>query len=192
MRSRVRQACTGLLLLLLSQTAMAVTLGIITKGGSVSFVADDDWVVGTTQTKKPPIALMAFQLPNPADEGTPDSTNLVIVLYDEDAEMARAKYDQVPIQYGEPPAGETWNGWSVYRQDLKQGETRYTILDAKRPDVGADVMVSVRLGWPHLPGNPASYGKEMEQRFQAFLESVVGKKGPYEQKDGEVIRRPIQ
>lgn len=181
----------GLMLMLLSQTAMAVTLGIITKGGSVSFVVDDDWVVGTTQTK-PPIALMAFQLPNAADEGTPDSTNLIIVLYDGATEMARAKYDQVPIPYDDTPPGAAWNGWFVYAQEAKQGETAYTILDAKRPDVGADVMVSVRLAWPHLAGNSPSYDKDMEQRFHAFLESVTGKKGPHEPKDGEVIRRPVQ
>jgi hypothetical protein len=191
-RSRVRQAFAGLLLMLLCQAATAMTtLGIITNGGSVSFDVDDDWVVGPTQTKTP-MALMAFQLPNTADNGTPDSTNLIIVVYDEQSDAARAKYEQVPNQYGEKPTADAWNGWTMYRQEAKQGQTSYTILDAKRSDVGADVMVSVRLAWPHLSGNSPSYDQEMEQRFHAFLESVVGKKGPYVPKDGEVIRRPVQ
>ena len=153
------------LLLTLSFVAHAATkLSIVTPNGSVSFVAADDWTALNMQTKMP-IGAAVFQIPNPADAGTPDSTNLVILLYD-NSERARDAFKGVPKTYSEaPPVPSDWNGWTVWRQESVQGDTRYTILDAKRASV-ADVAVSVRLAWPHLATNNPNHDREMEALFR--------------------------
>src|SRR5215831_13378087 len=62
----------------------------ITTSGYVSFTAGDDWGVVAMQSRLP-IAVAAFEILDPADQGTGDSTNLVISLYrsgDKKAEAA--------------------------------------------------------------------------------------------------------
>jgi hypothetical protein len=151
-------------------------LKIVTEKGYVAFVAGDDWSVLSMETK-PPVATAVFQLPNPADEATPESTNLVLILYDLATEKGRAGFERPLPQYGDEPKPESMpGGWTVYRQSGIQNSTQYTVLDAKRTDI-ADVAASVRLAWPHLPGNPQDYDARMESTFRAFLESVEGHLG---------------
>ncbi len=174
-----------------SVTASSATqLKIVTPTGVVSFVAEDNWPVLSMQTKLP-IAAVVFQLPNAADDGTPHSTNLILKFYD-NSKKARRAFDAPLQQYGETPQKtESWEGWSMSSQVARQGDSLYTILDAKRSDVG-DVSASARLAWPHLPGNPATYDKDMEARFRVFLQSVQGQVGPYTPQAGETVRRPSQ
>jgi hypothetical protein len=169
--------------------ADAVELKILTDHGYVAFAPGDDWPVISTQTHLP-VAVMAFQIPNAADEGTPDSTNLSISLYDLGTERGRDAFARSGAQLGlQPPSVENIGAWRVIRQESTQGATSYTILDAQR-STGADVAVSVRLAWPHLASNRAAYDAEMEAILRGFISSVHGEKGPYTPKDGEVIRRP--
>jgi len=168
----------------------ATQLKIVTARGVVSFVADDEWPVLSMQTKLP-IATVVFQLPNAADEGTPDSTNLALRLFD-DSPVARKAFDAPVGQLGDAPViTQDWEGWSVSRRTARQGDSVYTIIDAKNARV-ADVAASIRLAWPHLPGNTASHDADMEARFREFLRSVQGEIGPYAPENGEVVRRPIR
>lgn len=161
---------------------------IFTTGGYVEFTVGGDWAVLSMQSTLP-IATAMFQIPNPADAGTPDSTNLVLLLFDPRSEIARAKFDAIVLHQGSTPIEQTYGPWTTFRQEADQGATRYTILDAKRVDVG-DVSASVRLAWPHLKENAAGYDESMEAMFREFLNSVEGKLGPNVPQPGEVIRRP--
>jgi hypothetical protein len=164
-------------------------LTIVTPKGHVAFTTADDWTVLQMQSKLP-VAVAAFQLPHPADEGTPDSTNLVLLLFEHGSEKEKTVFAAPVRQLGAAlPTTESFGGWTIYRQDATQGATRYSIWDAKKEGV-ADVSASVRLAWPHLANNPANYGERMETTFKAFLSSVHGGTGEYRARDGEVVRRP--
>lgn len=162
---------------------------IITTNGYVAFRVADHWPVLQMQTKMP-VAAAVFQLPNSADEDTPDSTNLIIQLFEHGSEKERSAFATPVRQYGPvAPKAESFGGWEIYRQEAPQGDTDYSIWDAKKSGI-ADVSIAVRLAWPHLPNNPANYPNEMEKTFKAFLTSVWGGLGQYRPKEGEVMRRP--
>lgn len=171
-------------------TAIAdVRLTIITTGGSVAFTVGDDWPVIAMQSKMP-IAAASFQIPNSADEGTSESTNLALMLYDLSTGRGRTAFETPIKQYGtEAPKTEHFGEWTVYRQEVLQGAMRYTIIDAKKSNV-ADVSVSARLAWPHLESNPKNYDSQMEFVFLTFLGSVHGEFGQYTPRSNEVVRRP--
>ena len=167
----------------------AVEMNIVTNKGFVVFTVADDWLVTSMQSKLP-IAAAAFQIPNPADHGTADSTDLAIVLYDSHSKRARSAFASPVKQYGSvPPEIKHVAGWKVYRQEALQGSTRYTVLDAKRAGI-ADVLVTVRLAWPHLDSNSTEYDAAMESIFREFLASIRGEIGPYVPHSQGATRRP--
>ncbi len=148
-------------------------LKIPTTNGFVAFSVEGDWPVLSMQMK-PPIASAAFRIPNPADAGTPDSSNIVIALYDTQSAEARTAFKTPVKQYGAArPKGQTVGPWTIYRQAAKQGDTDYTIVDAKRSGV-AGVAVGVRMVWPQLAGNAADYDARMETVLKAVLDSIHG------------------
>ena len=168
----------------------AVEMKIVTTAGFVAFTVEDNWSVLTVQSRMP-IATAAYQIPNAADNGTKDSTNLAAMLFEASSDRAREKFEAPVKQYGSSaPAREAFGEWTIYRQEGKQGDTLYSIFDAKRTGV-ADVSVVVRLAWPHLAGNPKGYNAEMEALFRAFLKSIRGGMGVPVPRDSEVIRRPV-
>jgi hypothetical protein len=133
----------------------ATELKIVTADGFVAFLAEDPWPVLAMQTK-PPILMTVFQIPNPADDGTPDSTNLVIRFFEHGSAEAREGYAHVADAIGSsPPQPESFEGWTVYRQQGKQGAMEYSIVDAKRDLAGFSA--AVRLAWPHSSRNPPDY-----------------------------------
>ena len=61
-----------------------------------------------------PIAVAAFQIPNPADKGTSDSTNVAVSVIDLDSEQGRADRARFGRQYGaSPPHSENYEGWVI-------------------------------------------------------------------------------
>jgi len=165
-----------------------VEMKIITTKGYVAFTVADHWLVLQMQTKMP-VAAAVFQLQNPADEGTPDSTNLMLLLFELGSEKEKTVYQAPVHRYGTALLEtESFNDWKIYRQEAQKGKTTYSIWDAKKSGV-ADVSLSVRLAWPHLPNNSAGYAEEMERTFRAFLMSIWGGIGKYKTKPGEVTRR---
>ena len=170
-----------------SSAQAEVQLKMVTVGGFVAFTVKDHWPVISMATE-PPIMAAIFQLPNSADEGTPESTNLVIRFFDLKVDAAREEFRRVgkPIT-GPAPVPQAFQGWTVYRQRAHQGETEYSIMDAKR-DLDS-VSVAARLAWPHLAGNSPAYADEMEQTFRSVLTSISEHIGPWERGENEVIRR---
>ena len=179
---------TIILITLFASIAHAVDLKIFTTSGYVGFTADDHWLVIATQTK-PPVAVMAFQIPNQADEGTQDSTNLSLSLFTPDSPKAQGALRRIGNSYGiENPKKEKYKNWQTYTQSAMQGKTTYTIIDATKNV--ADVVVGVRLAWPHLSTNGRNYDEEMKGVIFDFLDSINGNLGEYEPDPNEVVRRP--
>lgn len=173
-----------------SSCVNAVELKIITEKGYVAFTVNDDWQVIGMQTK-PPVSVAGFQIPNTADDNTDDSANMAISIFHVEYHKAVEALKKVGQRYGSvDPKIEKFKDWAVYRQQVNQGETTYSILDAKKDVAG--VAVGVRLAWPHLANNPPSYNSDMELTFHAVLDSIHGEIGPYKPKGGEVFRRPIK
>jgi hypothetical protein len=170
------------------RTPSGIEFKILTNNGLVAFTADSDWSVIAAQPRLP-VAVMAFQILNTADDGTPDSTNLAISLYGLGVEEGRDAFARSTRKWGQSaPSVETIGPWRVLRQEARQGSTNYTVLDAQR----SDIAVSVRLAWPHLSNNTATYDSDMEAIFRHFIASVYGRNGPYSPKEGEIIRRPVK
>jgi hypothetical protein len=161
---------------------------IITTKGYVSFEVENDWSILGAKTK-PPVGSMAFQLHNTADKGTPDSTNLSVSFFTEDSEQAKPAIAKVGKKYGNDEVKtEKYKDWIVYTQQVPQKETLYTMYDAKKKVT--DVLVAVRIAWPHLPKNSANYDKDMQSAFYSVLDSVEGKAEAYRAQGNELFRRP--
>jgi len=164
-------------------------LSIVTPKGYVSFIAADHWPVLEMQTQMP-ATLTVFKLPNPADEGTSDSSNLILQLFERGSEKEKTLFSAPVKQYGSsPPVTEQFKEWTITRQEDPQNKTVYSLWDARKTGI-ADVSVRVRLVWPHLTNNPANYEEQMEKIFVKFLMSIRDGVGKYKRKVGDVIRGP--
>jgi hypothetical protein len=136
----------------------------------IQFSVPGDWpVIASKSTAEKTI--FAFQIPNAADEGTPDSSNLSIqssYLKDAKDKDAFEKKASSPA----PPAQEKkfLDGWRCSSFQAMQKSTQYVDWDCYR--VVSDCGVFVRIAWPHLPKNPPDYDKQMETVLSDFLASV--------------------
>ncbi|WP_154668249.1 hypothetical protein [Pseudoduganella violaceinigra] len=170
--------------------ASAVEFTLVTAKGYVRFAVPDEWIVLNMNTK-PPVSVAAFQVPNPADEGTPHSTNVALTLFHVETERGRAAVSSVGKAYSpKPPVVSTLEGWTIYTQEAKQEGTTYSIIDAKKPC--ADVVVALRFAWPHLSSDPRGYDKSTSIAFEALRHSVTSGLGTPEPRAGEVVRRQAQ
>lgn len=176
---------------LLASTEVAgpeVEMKVVTADGYVAFRVDGSWPVVASDSK-PPVSVLAFQIPNAADDGTPDSTNVAVSVFQLDSETGRTGLAAVPTRVGAAePKRERFEGWEVFRQEGRQGPTAYSIVDAKR--TLAQAGVAVRVAWPHLSRNPPDYDARMEATLRALLRSVREHVGPWQPQEGEVIHRP--
>jgi len=160
---------------------------LITTGGFVGFTVLGDWHVIGMQSR-PPVTATAFQIPDSADEGTPDSTNLVVSLLNPETALAKAGLDGSERKDGGTPQVSRHGNWIVHTLSGMQASTRYTIVDAETPI--ADVICRVRIAWPELPNHQPDYDSKMLAVFDAVLDSVAGGSGPYAVHQGETVRRP--
>ncbi|MBT9096427.1 hypothetical protein KFZ76_01720 [Methylovulum psychrotolerans] len=168
----------------------AVEMTVVTPSGVVAFTVEEQWQVLSMQPTLP-IAAAVFQLPNQADEGTADSTNLILQLYDLKSPEALQALQKVGQVFGAAkPKEEVFKGWVLYRQDSVQDGTAYSVIDAKQRL--KTVAASVRLAWPHLKNNPAAYDAQMVEALHKVLLSVQERVGPWRPESGAVIRRPEQ
>lgn len=120
--------------------------------------------------------VFAFQIPNAADEGTPDSSNLVIVSsYLKNAHDRDAFKEKASNPNHDAKEKKLIEGWRCSSFSAMQKPTQYVIWDCYR--VIVDSGVHVRIAWPHLPKNPQDFDKQMESVLSDFLKSV----GPYKQ-----------
>jgi hypothetical protein len=121
----------------------------------VNFTVPADWAVYLQNTDNDGDAVI-FQVKNPADEGTPDSANVVIKTYRdtnlsvEDVANFRSSY--ITKQPGgvllKRQDGEEQNTDIFYQYTLHQGPTVYIGFDriARR----GDVLVHIIASWPVL------------------------------------------
>jgi hypothetical protein len=171
-----------------STTPTETEFKIITPKGFVAFSVGNEWPVIAMQPKLP-VAAAGFQIPNPVDANTSESTNLAITLYDETTSKGREALSAVGRAYGrKAPTIDHRNNWTIYAQESKQGDTLYTVLDGKSK--AADVAVAIRLAWPHMANNKREYDKQMRALFERVLDSIHGSLGPYKPQPNDVIRRP--
>jgi len=166
----------------------AVRFTLITPQGYVGFEAGEAWTVLDMQSHAP-ITVTAFQIHDPADIGTTDSTNIVVSLFQSDSPQAQQAMAMIGKTFGAGPVvTEQYRQWTVYRRQAMQQATPYTILDAKAPV--ADMICGVRMAWPHLKGHDGGYDAGMEALFRAMLDSVSGGMGAYSLHEKEIVRRP--
>jgi hypothetical protein len=189
MLSRLSIVCTVLLLPLLCQASDLIDLSVITSRGYVTYTVPGAWKVFDLQTKAP-ITSAIFQISNPADRGTPDSTNLGILTYETNSPEATATFEKVVAKRrAEASARITHGAWQLFSRQAPQGKTMYKARYAIREVPGAHVLVT--FAWPQLPRNPPRYDAQMEAAFFRFLDSVKGGLGPKPVTGGEVLRHPI-
>jgi len=161
--------------LLASGVALASDLVDFTVVDRIQFSVPPEWpVIANKSTSEKTV--FAFQIPNSADEGTPDSSNLSITAADlKTAQDKDAFRTQAPRTDNDAHEKSLVEGWTCSTFSASQRSTKYEIRDCRR--IIADCGVSVRIAWPHLPKNPADYDNEMEMTLSNFLTSVGPFKG---------------
>ncbi len=161
-----------LLLLLLAAFAVASDYVDFTIVGRIKFSVPADWPVIANKSSADK-TIFGFQIPNPADAETSDSSNLSITSSYLKQAQDRNAFDKKPLST-DPSAQEQKfaDGWrcAKFSADQKSTSTHYVIWDCSR--IVADCGVSVRIAWPHLPKNPPDYDKQMETVLSNFLASV--------------------
>jgi hypothetical protein len=160
--------------------------GVITTKGWVSYAISSDWKVASMQTK-PPTTAAVFQIPNPADEGTGDFTNIAIMTFESDSQQAMASFNNVVGKIQSQSERTKYKEWDLYAQQNKQGQTDYALRYAVRQVPGASVLI--RLSWPHLKQNTRDCDSQMEALFRSLLDSVKGGIGPKPKKWGDQFYR---
>jgi len=162
---------------------------IITPKGYVSITADSTWGVMAVQSKMP-AAVIAFDIPDPYAGGNEPPTNLVINLSDPSTPEGQKAIALTGETVGaKPPAQENYRSWTVYTSDdAEDGGVTYTLMDA-RADI-ADVVVGVRLVWPHLAGHPADFDARMRTLLLKELDQISGGLGAYKMPGDATAYRP--
>jgi hypothetical protein len=169
---------TGTILLLLVLLAASVATGaeqvVFTVVDRVQFSVPGDWpVVASKSTAQKTI--FAFQIPNPAEKGTSDSSNLSIVASDlKDAKEREAFEKKASSPEHNAQEKKLVEGWRCRSFSAMQESTEYVVWDCYR--VVENCAVSVRQAWPHLHKNPPDYDRQMETVLSDFLTSIAPSK----------------
>jgi Endosomal/lysosomal potassium channel TMEM175 len=153
--------------------ADTVDFTIITTKGWVRYTVGSSWPVLWMETKAPR-STSGFQIPNPADTGTPDSTNFALITIQNEMRSAiAAETKKCSVQFeSRAPIRKNHDGWAIFSQQAKQGKTNYSVYGAYK-DV-ADARAFVRFAWPHLAKNPKDHDVKMNQLFVALLDGTNG------------------
>jgi len=155
--------------LFISPLASAAVLMMGTDKGAIDFSVPESWVPITMKNEMP-IALMEFQLPNPAAKGTPHSTVVSIAAYDDNNERSKAAASMIgKALSNKPPLKSTYKDWQMYSQQAANAGTDYTIVDAAKKVTGATI--HVRIALPHLAASK-TYNDQLSAEFLRFLDSV--------------------
>ena len=138
----------------------------------LQFSVPADWPVVANKSTSEKTDLH-FQIPNAADKGTPDSSNLRIIATDlrtgQDRDAFQAQMPSTDHSAQEKKLVEGW-ACSTFSAIQRSTQAQYVIWDCSR--IIADCGVSVRIAWPHLPKNPPDYDNQMELVLSNFLTSI--------------------
>jgi hypothetical protein len=144
--------------------------------GRIQFTVPGEWKVISSKSNAKQTTF-AFQIENPADEETPDSTNLVLIAYDLNDDSAKKAYAK--RESGRGPAAtdaKLVDGWDCSTFSAMQASTSYSDWDCHRRIEGSGVFV--RLAWPHLAKNAPDYDVDMKRALAEVLRSVVPYSSP--------------
>ncbi len=166
----------------------STTFTLILPAGHVGVTASGDWPVIAVQSGLP--GVLAFQVPDPADQNTSESTNLSLNLFD----PASRDGQQAAKAFGKPmavqaPHTESHGAWTIATQGVAANGVPYTVIDAEETGPSG-VLILARLAFPHLTGQPGTHAADMRALFLKVLDSVSGDAGTYTVHPGEVVRRP--
>jgi hypothetical protein len=141
------------------------------------FSVPADWLVIANKSTSEK-TVFAFQIPNAADKGTSDSSNLSIIATDLKSGQDRDAFQkQAPSTNQNAQEKNLVKDWecSTFSAAQPSTQTEYVIWDCRRLIAGSGV--SVRIAWPHLSKNPPDYDKRMEAVLSSFLTRVGPFKG---------------
>jgi len=177
MKTRTRRTRHVCAMLLASVAVLAATASKaddrvdFTIVARVRFAVPGDWVVLTSKSDKNR-TIFAFQIPNPADDKTPDSTNLTVQSYYLKDSASKVEFERKsPKQNPSAQERKLADQWDCASFQGSQGPTSYDVWDCHRT-VG-EAGIYVRLAWPHLPKNPSDYDQQMQSVLADVLASVV-------------------
>jgi hypothetical protein len=163
---------TAVLCILLASAALCAEDRVVFSiYARIQFSVPSDWLVISSKSDAVN-TVFAFQIPNPAEEGTPDSTNLVSVASDLKQPGAKTAFEKKASNPEQKAEKRKLSGhWRCSRFSATQGSMEYEIWDCFRTVTNCGVYV--RAAWPHLPKNPPEYDKTMETRLTQVLNSVA-------------------
>ena len=130
------------------------------------------WVIIAHKPTGSPSDVVAFQILNPADNGTEDSTNLSVVAWDLQQTEAMLKFTREVLDHEKQKrtpkeAGE----WAIYTWTDKQGDTEYEIRDCYR--TAKPFGLHVRLAIPKLAKTKKEWSDKLDTDFKKLLESIT-------------------
>ncbi len=118
-----------------------------------------------------PLAGAAFRIPNPADEGTSDSTTVAVMGYAADSKIAQRLFRKTKQKLPKTGLSKSQRaGWEIEDYQDNQAATRYRNLYGTK--VLADRTLFVRVAWPLVPRNAPGYDAQMLQVFHRLLAEV--------------------
>lgn len=149
---------------------------IFLQNGSIQLGVPSDWVV-LAHSPTGNRTVVAFQIfGNPAEVGTPNSTNLAISTFAlKDPESAQAFAAPLTKRTQDATSSREYESWSIREWQGDQNGTKYQIMDARSTNKTLNVGIHVRLAWPLLANNPADYGDTMNSLFKTMLDSISRK-----------------
>jgi hypothetical protein len=167
---RTTDAVIGILML----SGLAVLAGDVerwVRDQTIKFVVPEDWLL-VGQQPRAPKSVTAFQVPNPADVGTAESSNVMVSAFDTADADAMAAFDETSQKFreGRPVTKGDFVGWQVFRYTNNQKGIPYRIMDAQRT-IGPCIVL-VRFAWPQLHNNAPDYDSKMEMAFNDLLGSI--------------------
>lgn len=117
--------------------------------------------------------VVGFQIPNPADEGTPDSANVAVVVFDlAVTNNATAFAQRRRDSEGRMPKPLRSGEWTIHTFEGRQAGTIYEVRDAYRT-LGKRYGVHIRLAFPELSKTTTAWRRSLEEDFQRLLATAA-------------------
>lgn len=158
---------------------LAITAGqaadneIFLDNGDLRISAPSDWVI-LAHSPTGNRTVIAFQLfTNPAEVGTPNSTNLAISTFAfKDPESTQAFSAPLTKRTQDTTTTREYAVWSIREWQGDQNGAKYQIQDARTTNKTLNIGIHVRLAWPILPDNPPGYEDSMNAVLKTVLDSI--------------------